>query len=50
VILRNVVKIEKIEDPIPAVEAIVKKVSREQLLRLYKVCARARVCVCVRAV
>ncbi|EFA84526.1 guanine nucleotide binding protein 3 [Heterostelium album PN500] len=37
VILRNVVKVEKIEDPISPVDAIVQRCSREQLLRIYQI-------------
>ncbi|GAM21271.1 hypothetical protein SAMD00019534_044460 [Acytostelium subglobosum LB1] len=37
VILRNVVKVEKIEDPIGPVDAIIERCSKEQLLRIYKI-------------
>lgn len=35
--LRNCVKVEQIADPIPSVELIIKRCSREQLLVLYKI-------------
>jgi len=36
-VIKNIIKVEDVEDPIPAIDLILQKVNKEELLKAYKI-------------